>query len=54
MNAPGEIARLADIARPGIGLITNVTAAHLAKLHSVDAVAHAKGELFEKWEMKGR
>jgi len=53
MNAPGEIARLADIARPGIGLITNVTAAHLAKLHSVDAVAHAKGELFEKMGNEG-
>ena len=47
MNAPGEIRRLADIARPDVGLITNVTAAHLEKLHTVEAVARAKGELFE-------
>lgn len=47
MNAPGEIKRLSEIARPDVGLITNVTAAHLEKLHSVEAVANAKGELFE-------
>jgi UDP-N-acetylmuramoyl-tripeptide--D-alanyl-D-alanine ligase len=47
MNAPGEIRRLTEIARPGVGLITNVTAAHLERLHSVEAVAAAKGELFE-------
>lgn len=47
MNAPGEIRRLAEITRPSVGLITNVTAAHLEKLHTVDAVARAKGELFE-------
>ncbi len=47
MNAPGEIRRLTEIARPDVGLITNVTAAHLEKLHTVEAVAHAKGELFE-------
>jgi UDP-N-acetylmuramoyl-tripeptide--D-alanyl-D-alanine ligase len=47
MNAPGEIKRLTEIARPTVGLITNVTAAHLEKLHSVDAVAKAKGELFD-------
>jgi UDP-N-acetylmuramoyl-tripeptide--D-alanyl-D-alanine ligase len=46
MNAPGEIARLTEIARPNIGLITNVTSAHLEKLHSIEAVARAKGELF--------
>lgn len=48
MNAPGEIARLAEIARPKVGIITTVTAAHLEKLKTVDAVAQAKGELFEK------
>jgi len=53
MNAPGEIKRLAEVARPGIGLITNVTAAHLEKLHTVEAVAGAKGELFEAMDGKG-
>ncbi len=48
MNAPGEIARLAQIARPTIGVITNVTAAHLEKLHTVEAVARAKAELFQE------
>lgn len=47
MNAPGEIARLTGIADPTVGIITNVTAAHLERLHDVDTVARAKGELFE-------
>ncbi len=53
MNAPGEIRRLTEIAAPGVGLITNVTAAHLEKLHTVEAVAKAKGELFEAMDSKG-
>ena len=47
MNAPGEILRLATITNPDIGLITNITPAHLEKLHTLEAVARAKGELFE-------
>ncbi|MBI4211691.1 MAG: UDP-N-acetylmuramoyl-tripeptide--D-alanyl-D-alanine ligase [Deltaproteobacteria bacterium] len=47
MNAPGEIRELARIAAPKVGIITNATAAHLEKLLTVDAVAEAKGELFE-------
>lgn len=47
MNAKGEIKELTEIADPTIGLITNATAAHLEKLHTVDAVASAKGELFD-------
>ena len=46
MNQPGEIARLTEIARPNFGVITNVAAAHLAGLGSLDGVAAAKGELF--------
>jgi UDP-N-acetylmuramoyl-tripeptide--D-alanyl-D-alanine ligase len=53
MNAPGEIRRLTQIAQPNIGLITNVTAAHLEKLHTVEAVARAKGELFEVMNDRG-
>lgn len=46
MNAPGEITQLTKIARPDVGLITNVSSAHLEKLHNIDNVAAAKGELF--------
>lgn len=53
MNAKGEIRRLAQVARPDIGLITNVTAAHLEKLENVQGVAEAKGELFEVMAGKG-
>jgi UDP-N-acetylmuramoyl-tripeptide--D-alanyl-D-alanine ligase len=46
MSARGEIARLAEIARPQMGIITNVGPAHLETLHGMDGVARAKGELF--------
>ena len=46
MNAPGEIARLTEIARPSHGLVTCVAEAHLGGLGSLDAIAKAKGELY--------
>jgi UDP-N-acetylmuramoyl-tripeptide--D-alanyl-D-alanine ligase len=46
MNAFGEIALLQDIAAPTVRLITNVGAAHLEGVGSLDGVARAKGELF--------
>jgi UDP-N-acetylmuramoyl-tripeptide--D-alanyl-D-alanine ligase len=46
MSEPGEIDRLAEIARPSVGVITNAFPAHLESMGSVEAVARAKGELF--------
>jgi UDP-N-acetylmuramoyl-tripeptide--D-alanyl-D-alanine ligase len=46
MNAPGEIARLTEIAEPEVGVITNVGPAHLGMLGSMEAIAAAKAELF--------
>lgn len=46
MRARGEIAYLADLARPHVGLVTNVAPAHLGRLGSLDEVARAKGEIW--------
>ncbi|GAM09516.1 UDP-N-acetylmuramoyl-tripeptide--D-alanyl-D-alanine ligase [Geobacter sp. OR-1] len=46
MSEPGEIDRLAGIAAPSVGVITNVFPAHLESMGSLEAVARAKGELF--------
>ena len=45
MRAKGEIALLTDIARPTIGIITNVGTAHIGRLGSREAIARAKCEL---------
>ena len=47
MNAPGEIRRLAEIARPEVGVVTQVAAAHLEGLGDLEGVADAKWELVE-------
>ncbi len=46
MSVRGEIARLAEISAPNIGLITNVGAGHLENFDGLAGVARAKGELF--------
>lgn len=46
MSARGEIARLAQIASPTVGVVTNIGEAHLETLFGLDGVARAKGELF--------
>jgi len=44
-SAPGEIAALAALARPHVAVITNVQAAHLAGLGSVEGVRREKSAL---------
>ena len=45
MSEPGEIARLAEIAKPDVGVLTNVAEVHLEFFDSISAIADAKGEL---------
>jgi UDP-N-acetylmuramoyl-tripeptide--D-alanyl-D-alanine ligase len=47
MWAPGEIRFLADLARPQIGIVTNVGPSHLERMGSMAAIANAKAELPE-------
>ena len=48
MRGKGEIALLTEIARPTIGVITNVGTAHIGRLGSQEAIAAAKCELLAK------
>ncbi len=45
MRGPGQIAELAAIAEPGVGVITNVGPVHVELLGSVEAIAAAKAEI---------
>ncbi|MBN1318509.1 MAG: UDP-N-acetylmuramoyl-tripeptide--D-alanyl-D-alanine ligase [Anaerolineales bacterium] len=47
MYARGEIATLADIACPQVGVVTNVGPVHLERLGSIQDIAAAKAELVE-------
>jgi UDP-N-acetylmuramoyl-tripeptide--D-alanyl-D-alanine ligase len=52
-SAPGEIARLCAVARPTLGVITNVGPTHLLGLGSVGGVAGAKAELLDALPAEG-
>lgn len=45
MRGEGQIARLARVAAPSAGLVTNVGTSHIELLGSQEAIARAKGEL---------
>lgn len=44
---PGDIAYLAAIARPRVGLVNNVGPAHLERLHSLEGIAETKGAMYQ-------
>src|SRR5262249_38078590 len=53
MRGLGQIARLCEVARPTVGLVTVVGAAHTALLGGIEGVARAKRELIEALEPTG-
>lgn len=53
MSAAGEIARLAQLAEPQIGLVTNVAPVHLEFFDSMDSIAKAKKELVDYLSTRG-
>ena len=53
MNAPGEIAALTRLVRPHVAMITAIEAAHLGFFPSIEAIADAKGEIFQGLEADG-
>jgi UDP-N-acetylmuramoyl-tripeptide--D-alanyl-D-alanine ligase len=52
-NAPGEIAWLADVAQPQVGVVTTVSLAHTERLGSLDGVADEKTALLRALPREG-
>ena len=53
MNNVGEIAALTRLIRPHVALVTAIAPAHIEHLGSEEAIADAKGEIFEGLEDDG-
>jgi len=47
MNHTGELSYLTGLAKPSIALVNNAGTAHIGELGSLEAIANAKGEIFE-------
>ncbi len=50
---PGEIRQLCEMARPSIGVVTNVGPVHAARVGSMDIIARGKAELVESLPQNG-
>lgn len=53
MNHAGELAALTRLVRPHVALITTIAAAHIEFFGTVEAIADAKGEIFQGLEPGG-
>jgi UDP-N-acetylmuramoyl-tripeptide--D-alanyl-D-alanine ligase len=53
MNHPGEVAALARVAMPDVGIITNIGVAHIEFMGSRGAIAEEKGRLAEAVGARG-
>jgi UDP-N-acetylmuramoyl-tripeptide--D-alanyl-D-alanine ligase len=53
MNHAGEIRYLTGLARPDVALVTNAGSAHIGLLGSIEAIAAAKGEIYEGLDANG-
>jgi UDP-N-acetylmuramoyl-tripeptide--D-alanyl-D-alanine ligase len=53
MNAPGEIAPLARLARPHVAIVTTVAPAHLAAFGAIEGIAHEKAAIYDGLEPGG-
>ncbi len=53
MNQPGEIASLSGLARPQVGMITEIAPAHLAAFNAIDEIAEEKASLFSGLQADG-
>ncbi len=52
-SEPGDIANLADIAYPFVGIITNIKHAHIEKFVDIEVIARTKAELYRALPSNG-
>lgn len=53
MNHRGEIAYLTRLAKPKVAIVNNAQRAHIGELGSAEAIAEAKGEIYQGLDVNG-